>query len=350
MTRCCTAAVLRRFGDKNGTWNDKWTVQNFAFTTNPGLEYGLVQKEGGSCGVMAVVQAFVVKHLLANGRFAPDAMPNAADQKSALVLALAEILWLAGDKKVARIALPGKMGNRGGVAGYKADGITERLSITEFVEYDDMVAYLRKHTNDFMSDTRPSCITFVYSAILTRGIAKVRSDMDDPKRGRLMGAHGYCTQELCNLLMTGRAKSNVFNGEKRLGEGEGEGPDVMVLGGIESQCEIGMLSLFEHYKSLEVGSHMKNPTCPIWVIFSQSHYSLMFSFAKTHQDTWDAEFDVYYYDQLANQNDIYRITIDPKSTDPIPDEDEVLVSEIEHCLRTRWNGAGVDWNGKDGVY
>ena len=35
----------------------------------------------------------------------------------------------------------------------------------------------------------------------------------------------------------------------------------------------------------------------------------MFSFAKTHQDTWDSEFDVYYYDQLANQDDVYRITL-----------------------------------------
>ena len=43
-------------------------------------------------------------------------------------------------------------------------------------------------------------------------------DMDDSK-GRLMGMHGYCTQEMVNLIITGRASSNVFNGEIDLDTG-----------------------------------------------------------------------------------------------------------------------------------
>ena len=43
----------------------------------------------------------------------------------------------------------------------------------------------------------------MYSAMLTRGLASVARDMDSPDLS-LIGAHGYCSQELVNLLLTGR--------------------------------------------------------------------------------------------------------------------------------------------------
>ena len=41
----------------------------------------------------------------------------------------------------------------------------------------------------------------------------------DEKDRRFMGAHSYCTQELVNLLTTGVATSNVFDGDRDLGGG-----------------------------------------------------------------------------------------------------------------------------------
>ena len=67
--------------------------------------------------------------------------------------------------------------------------------------------------------------------------------------GKLMGAHGYCTQELVNLITTGQAVSNVFNDTMELDSGTG---DVMVLKGVSGRAEVGLLSLFEHYKSCQV--------------------------------------------------------------------------------------------------
>jgi hypothetical protein len=75
----------------------------------------------------------------------------------------------------------------------------------------------------------------------------VRKDMDE-KEGRLIGAHYYCTQEFVNLLLTGRASSNVFNGKRELGDGE----DKMTLRGIKQRGNIGLLTLYEHYRSCEV--------------------------------------------------------------------------------------------------
>jgi hypothetical protein len=74
----------------------------------------------------------------------------------------------------------------------------------------------------------------------------------DEVNGTLMGRHGYCTQELVNLLLTGEAVSNVFNDVKELDSGTG---DVMLLRGISARSDIGLLSLFEHYRSCEVSFH-----------------------------------------------------------------------------------------------
>jgi hypothetical protein len=126
--------------------------------------------------------------------------------------------------------------------------------------------------------------------------------MDDSSN-RLMGKHDYCTQEMVNLLIHGRAVSNVFNDTVYL--------DNLELKGINRRNEIGLLSLFEHYKSCEVGSYYKTPKYPIWVICSESHFSCLFALRRDILSDWKAEtrFDLYYYDGLAKQDEQIRLTI-----------------------------------------
>ncbi len=45
-------------------------------------------------------------------------------------------------------------------------------------------------------------LLLLYSVLLSHGLGNVRADMDEPSNA-LMGMHGYCTQELVNLLITG---------------------------------------------------------------------------------------------------------------------------------------------------
>jgi ubiquitin carboxyl-terminal hydrolase MINDY-3/4 len=127
-------------------------------------------------------------------------------------------------------------------------------------------------------------------------------DMDDPS-SNLMGKHGYCTQDMVNLLIHGRAVSNVFNDSVELDNLELRGPD--------KRNDIGVLSLFEHYKSCEVGSYYKTPRYPIWVVCSESHFSVLFAFRKEILTDWKAEskFDLYYYDGLARQDEQIKLTI-----------------------------------------
>ncbi|CAH3149231.1 unnamed protein product, partial [Porites lobata] len=206
----------------------------------------------------------------------------------------------------------------------------------------------------FESDSSSGCILLLYSVILSRSIRKVISDMDEPQ-GRLMGAHGYCTQELVNLLITGKAVSNTFDNIMEVDTG-GSKKSVCtgfhcitnlrrfshvtvflnVFKGIDKQSEIGFLSLFEHYKSCEVGVNYKTPNYPIWVICSESHFSVLFSIDRNLLDDWRLEkkFDLYYYDGLARQDEELRLTVD--TTKECPEyKDTDLVPPLEHCIRTR---------------
>ena len=105
-----------------------------------------------------------------------------------------------------------------------------------------------------------------------------------------------------SLLLVGQARTNIFDGETRLGSGA----DVAVFKGIDAKAEVGMLALFEHYKSLEVGNHLKHPISPVWVVWSESHYSALFSTEPDLPDPQASRFDLYYYDQLMKQEDVYR--------------------------------------------
>ena len=68
-----TAKSLRTllFGNLVTTFSDDWKIQNFGFCDYAKLKYGIVQKKGGPCGVLASVQA----HLLLELIFGQDESP-----------------------------------------------------------------------------------------------------------------------------------------------------------------------------------------------------------------------------------------------------------------------------------
>jgi ubiquitin carboxyl-terminal hydrolase MINDY-3/4 len=93
-------------------------------------------------------------------------------------------------------------------------------------------------------------------------------------------------------MLVGKAASNVFDGDQDMG-------DNFIIKGIHKQSDIGFLTLFEAYGYFQVGSNLKCPRLPIWIICSESHYSVLFSpdinLAKKKQSV----FDLIYYDELA---------------------------------------------------
>lgn len=194
------------------------------------------------------------------------------------------------------------------------------------------------------------CLLLSISAVLSRTIAKVREDMD-VSSNTLIGAHGYCTQELVNLLLCGQAVSNVFDDIMELDSGGDGGSSTTLLKGISQRSDIGLLSLFEHHNICKVGRHLKTPLFPIWVVCSESHFSTLFGLQRelVSSPHGSREFDLYYYDGLANQQEEIRLSICmsvglaavPAFSD---DNDPDLTPPLEQCIRTKWTDAVVHWN------
>lgn len=154
---------------------------------------------------------------------------------------------------------------------------------------------------------------------------------------------------MVNLLLVGRAVPNTFDGNKDL--------DGLALNGIHKRSDVGLLTLFEHYGSMEVGSLLKSPRSPVWVVCSESHFSVCF--AKDADQVQNAterggEFDLHYYDELAKMDEPVRLTVSfdlerAKEAKVIEEHSRDMTPPLEHCIRTKWAHAAVDWNGTDPI-
>ncbi|XP_014800669.1 PREDICTED: protein FAM188B isoform X1 [Calidris pugnax] len=337
------------FGSSLCCFSEEWKIQSFTFNNTPQLKYGIVQKKGGPCGVLAAVQACVLQQLIfADSNRNKDTrclQPSEVHRTKCLTMAIADILWRAGGNEKAIVALPSGRQQFTPVGKYKADGILETLILHSATRYEDLIVFLQQNIHQF--ETGPcGCILLTVSVILSRSINLVRNDFD-VLTNRLIGSHGYCTQELVNLLLTGKAVSNVFNNVIELDSGNG---NITILKGITSRSDIGLLSLFEHYDVCQVGCYLKTPKYPIWLVCSESHFSVLFCLEKDLLGDWKTErrFDLYYYDGLANQEEEIRLTVDTTQM-CTGDKENDLTPPLEHCIRTKWQGAVIDWNGTEPI-
>lgn len=245
----------------------------------------------------------------------------------------------------------------------------------------------------FMQFTRPGCpaaVLLLYSAILTRGVDGVRADVDADLTGhlaRLIDQQYYGTQELLNLCLTGRATSNPFDGERSLTDASRAGSDCVTLRGVFHQPLCGFLSVFEATGAMLVGDYYKHPQTPIWVVFAQSHYFVLFAAPKgvlvsdAAQAVYDAAkapgrraaaatvtwteantrglavassavfgapaFDMFYVNGLASLESFIRFTVTPCQSaahvTETEESDNDDVNVLNSLVRTRWTGAAMRW-------
>ncbi|RDD45812.1 Protein FAM188B [Trichoplax sp. H2] len=334
------------FGKGTGLFNYEWRIQSFLFSDVEGIQYGIVQKKGGPCGILAALQAFFLKHLLftnpENQNIAKSQIANVTEsmQQESLVLAIAETLWKAGNCRRSVVALLQSSVHFKGNSQFRLDQLTEKLTLHTVISLESLRKLIQENLSQFQNPKGNGCILYLYSLILSRTVEGVKEDMDDPNC-KLMGAYNYCSQEIVNLIVTGKATSNTFDGIIELTGNEG---DKCQLTGLKSQSQIGLLSLLEHYESCKVGNYFKSPEYPIWVVYSESHYSVVFSLNRKILDLSDVPktFDLYYYDGLGNQDEEIRLTVDPYQQVTVNEKD--LIPPLDLCIRTRWPGAAVNWN------
>ena len=330
------------FGTNKRGFPPEWTEQSFKFNDcekgePPFLRIGIVQRKGGPCGLLSAVQALVLKHYMFGENNTEQAeMDEVYSYKrtQSLEKSIVEMIWRCRVKENKVYLAVLSMYKQFSLPIHsQPDGVTEHVKLISCSRKQELMSAVHSHINEYEKG-KGSCVLLLYSTILTHGISEIRSEMDE-NGGKLMGLHNYCTQEMINLLLHGQAFSNAFDNSISLGENT-------MLRGITNQSEVGLLSLFEHYDSIKIGEYYKSPKFPIWLVCSESHFTVLFSlsFNASKGDI----FDLYYYDGLANQDEIIKLTVNCQKKCSEADIVGTLVPPIEHCIRTKWSEAVISWN------
>jgi hypothetical protein len=297
------------------------------------LPWGLTQTHGGPCGVLAAVQAELLRIILFGDRD-PLSYPHALSSTDSAIaidednevlspqlisrgLAMAISLILARSALMpdadgteqddeARIVLPGEAAATGlewshlepwsGSSGshktdklivYKIESPThgvkrqrtngkgghasrqERISNLAILITRFLMQEPQSRLNAFQ---RPGGVVLLaMSLVASRGASTIIKDMDDD--AKLTSQFGHCSQELINLLLTGQAVSNVFDNTMTPSGS-------LTCRGIQQRPAVGYLTQLESLRYCEVGGYYKNPQFPIWVVGSTSHFTVMFGDAS----------------------------------------------------------------------
>ena len=327
------------FGVGRGWGGAPWR-QGLYFSDVPGLGYGLVQREGGTCGALAALQAHVLRELGAGGAggaaLAAGEVP-AAQQRAALAAALVAALTRAGGGGVVVVSSPNAFDG-----GAPMDSVLQSAHAARCATRDEALAAVEAALDGWAAPQGHGLLLFVLSAVLSRGAEAIAGDMDDPA-ATLVAAHGYCTQELVNLITVGHAASGVHNGQREVDMGGSDG--AVVMGGIKERAGIGFLTLFEYFKYVEVGSNLKMPKHPVWVVCSESHFTVLFA-SDTRAARGALPCELRYYDGLARQDAPIVLTLERHPEGAMPPED---APPLERVLSTRWGALCVGWNGTDPI-
>lgn len=299
----------------------QWSNQGIRFSPDPETSMGLVQHEGGPCGVLAAIQALVLKYLLfypdGLGKGAPNMHHNlgsrtlsnsqcvastnfsslSEDSKArALLRSMGEILFSCGSNKRAVIATLSVIGDDIEMSeGSKDEVIAKSLEGLSIETAADLHKVLRVKIYTTQESafrgleavipvfrSRMGALLFLISALLSRGLDLIQADRDDPSLPLVTAPFGHASQEIVNLLLCGQAVPNVFDGKMDLGGG-------MSLKGISRTVEVGFLTLLESLNFCKVGQYLKCPKWPIWVVGSESHYTVLFAPDTNVQDENELE-------------------------------------------------------------
>jgi hypothetical protein len=104
---------------------------------------------------------------------------------------------------------------------------------------------------------------------------------------------------------------------------------------------------------MKVGDFYKQPHLPIWIICSESHYSVMFSpnIGIVRKPSEFQEFDLIYYDELARQEEDIVLTCQLgqyHGTNNLNEASEII-PPIDAVIRTKWETAVISWNGREKI-
>ncbi|XP_055856816.1 inactive ubiquitin carboxyl-terminal hydrolase MINDY-4B [Episyrphus balteatus] len=349
------------------------TALNFA---PPGEEhaYGLVSPRNATRGLLSALQGFILKNLLfkrtLRGSGAPSAAellrPNEAQQIDALITSMVEILAQISENNKFIVALPGEESFIAHSTTYFQDTITEKLYLFQLESKGSLEIFLKNNIQFFTAEDSPGALLFLYSAVLTRSIGKIRSDLDKKGAGTvsLVGNKEEGSLNIVTLLLTGRATPYIHNGVVHAGD---ENNYAAPQYGTLNRCSIGLL-LWENEKKqtsvLQPGSRLKTPHLPIWITSCVGHFGVIFNNNQDLLRNYHAEsrFELVYYSCSGNE---VTMTIDNRGLTefsattanqavesssslsgaaPAEVKEETINTPLQHLIHTKWEDASITFH------
>ncbi|XP_076795613.1 ubiquitin carboxyl-terminal hydrolase MINDY-3 isoform X1 [Arvicanthis niloticus] len=284
----------------------RWT-QGFVFSESEGS--ALEQFEGGPCAVIAPVQAFLLKKLLFSSEKSSWRDCSEDEQKELLCHTLCDILesacdssgsyclvsWLRGrtPEEAARISGSPAQSSCQVEHSWRLERscswvcfrgvilLVAALAVEE-LGFERFHALIQKRSFRTVSELKDAVLDqysmwgnkfgvllFLYSVLLTKGIENIKNSIEDANEPLIDPVYGHGSQSLINLLLTGHAVSNVWDGDRECSG--------MQLLGIHEQAAVGFLTLMEALRYCKVGSYLKSPKFPIWIVGSETHLTVFFA-------------------------------------------------------------------------
>ena len=299
------------------------------------LFFGILQNEGGPCGVIGALQAFVLKYIIFHNDLSEFGECEMKERErirwNCVYLGISEILYQLNGEWVFMVCVDDKKSVEGRVARID-ECLGRRVEVSSLLDVFKQVA---EFGEEFRSEQGVALL--LYSVILTKGVSQIQEEMDD-KEVPLIGQHSHCQQELVNLLLTGTASSNCFDGDQIVDHN-------YRLKGIQSQSQIGFLSIFEHYQYLTIGQNYKTPLYPIWLVSKEFHYSLIFTTHSTLLTQEVHSFDLIYYDQLYTHNQFIKLTLTKSHPANLKSSNQHdLTPLLDLLILTKFPDYYISWN------
>uniref|UniRef100_A0A8D2JWZ0 Ubiquitin carboxyl-terminal hydrolase MINDY n=2 Tax=Theropithecus gelada TaxID=9565 RepID=A0A8D2JWZ0_THEGE len=346
------------FGNTIHVFSYNWKKAYFRFhDPSSELAFTLEVGKGGARSIQMAVQGSIIKYLLFTRKgkdcnFGSLCEISKKEQEQALAAALAGILWAAGAAQKATICLVSEDTYIASTPDYSVDNFTERLQLFEFLEKEAAEKFIYDHLQCFRGEGSHGVILFLYSLIFSRTFERLQMDLDVTTTQLLQpNAGGFlCRQAVLNMILTGRASPNVFNGCEK-------GRSQETLHGVLTRSDVGYLrwgkDALEDDRLSQVGSMLKTPKLPIWLCNINGNYSILFCTNRQLLSDWKMErlFDLYFYSGRSSQKKLVHLTIDTHSHHWERDQQEEKhgprrqFSPVEMVIRTKWSEATINWNG-----
>ncbi|XP_028523828.1 probable ubiquitin carboxyl-terminal hydrolase MINDY-4 isoform X2 [Apis cerana] len=243
--KTCMALRTLVFGSCATPPRPEWA--RTGFTLRPygqSLAFGLRAARNTTRSLVTAVQAVMLKHFLfKSNRLDSSAgpvesllKPSYERQIDALTSTIAEIIWRSaggfavqnaacssgqsGNENVstAVVALPQEIPYVQHSVQYFQDGLTETLHLFEFESLDDLEIFIKRYLYLFQDEGSPGAALLLYSAVLSRGLSKVKIDLENPRGSMLSGCPEEGSISVVVFSLTGRASPHLHNGVLHVGD------------------------------------------------------------------------------------------------------------------------------------